>query len=470
MNIRDRIKELRRVRAGDLRPNPRNWRTHPQAQRDALRGVLAEIGYADALIARELPDGGLELLDGHLRAETTPDSEVPVLITDLTDAEASKLLATLDPLAAMAEADKGKLDELLRDVQTSSEAVAAMLTNLAASNGILSGGGEVVEDEVPEPPAVPVTKLGDLWLLGEHRLLCGDSRDSLAWERLTCGAEINVCMTSPPYASQRKYDESSGFKPISPDEYVEWWEPLQQYVREHLASDGSFFVNIKPNAEGLDTELYVFDLVCAMVRQWDWHFATELCWERTGIPKSVSRRFKNQFEPIYQFGLGEWKMRPKSVAHSSSRFPKPRGKGAGNTSWAEHQGSNWIHMSGHQGESGFQWFGDDVGEGMAYPGNRLPTFAGSHEATGHAAAFPVGLPSFFFKAYSDEGDNVADPFMGSGSSLIAAEQLHRRCYGIEISPQYCDVVVKRWETLTGKKAKLEKSHAPKLRKKTLAAT
>src|SRR5437879_4882851 len=75
--IRDRIKELRRVRARDLRPNPKNWRRHPKLQADAMRGVLAEIGYADTLLVRELPDGTLMLIDGHLRAEMTPDVEVP---------------------------------------------------------------------------------------------------------------------------------------------------------------------------------------------------------------------------------------------------------------------------------------------------------------------------------------------------------------------------------------------------------
>ncbi len=99
MKIRDRIKELRRVKASELFASPRNWRTHPQAQQDALRGVLAEVGYADALLARELPDGGLELIDGHLRAETTPDQEVPVLVLDVDQDEANKLLTVLDPLA-----------------------------------------------------------------------------------------------------------------------------------------------------------------------------------------------------------------------------------------------------------------------------------------------------------------------------------------------------------------------------------
>jgi ParB-like chromosome segregation protein Spo0J len=130
MQIRDRIKALRRVRASELRPNPRNWRTHPQDQRDALCGVLAEVGYADALLARELPDGSLELIDGHLRAETTPDMEVPVLVLDLDESEAAKLLALHDPLAAMAQANDETLAELIAEVETDNDAVRALLDRL----------------------------------------------------------------------------------------------------------------------------------------------------------------------------------------------------------------------------------------------------------------------------------------------------------------------------------------------------
>jgi len=150
MQIRDRIQELRRVPASQLRPNPRNWRTHPQRQRDAMRGVLAEIGYADALLARPLPDGTLELIDGHLRAETTPDMEVPVLVLDLTDEEAAKLLAVHDPLAAMAEADDEALGRLLADVETENEALGRLLDEL--------GSGEdeqATEEAAPAEVAVP---------------------------------------------------------------------------------------------------------------------------------------------------------------------------------------------------------------------------------------------------------------------------------------------------------------------------
>ena len=131
MHVRDRIRELRRVKASTLLPNPRNWRTHPAAQRDALRGVLAEVGYADALLARETDDGQLELIDGHLRAETTPDMEVPVLVLDVTAEEAAKLLTLLDPLAALADTNGERLADLLSQVETQNEGVQALLERLA---------------------------------------------------------------------------------------------------------------------------------------------------------------------------------------------------------------------------------------------------------------------------------------------------------------------------------------------------
>jgi hypothetical protein len=130
MKVKNRVKELRLVRAKDLHPNPKNWRTHPREQADALRGILAEVGYADAIKAIETDDG-LMIVDGHLRAETTPDMEVPVLILDLTLEEADKVLATHDVVTMMAGRDEKKLHELLAGVTFQSQAIGAMLENIA---------------------------------------------------------------------------------------------------------------------------------------------------------------------------------------------------------------------------------------------------------------------------------------------------------------------------------------------------
>jgi hypothetical protein len=156
MQIRDRIKELRRVPAGDLRPNPRNWRQHPPAQQDALRGLLAEVGYAGALLARELDDGTLMLIDGHLRAETTPDAVVPVLILDVDASEADKILLTHDPLAGMATVNDQNLQSLLAEVETDSAAIQSMLDTLTASAPGSAPGSEVAPPEMKVPESYQV--------------------------------------------------------------------------------------------------------------------------------------------------------------------------------------------------------------------------------------------------------------------------------------------------------------------------
>ncbi len=161
--IRDRIVELRRIAARELVPNPKNWRRHPARQAAALRGVLEEVGYADALLARQLPDGRLMLIDGHLRAETTLDQLVPVLVLDVDEAEANKLLATLDPLAAMAETDKLALKDLAGLVQTDSAELRELLDGTA---GIAR---ETQQDAIPALPVTPVARLGQIWQLASTR-------------------------------------------------------------------------------------------------------------------------------------------------------------------------------------------------------------------------------------------------------------------------------------------------------------
>ena len=375
MKIRDRVRELRRVKAGDLVPNPKNWRTHPAGQADALRGILAEVGYADALLARELEDGRLMLVDGHLRAETTPDLDVPVLVLDIDEAEADKLLLSLDPLAALAETNAVALDALLREVDTGSEGLQQMYADLAEAAELYQDDAkEIVEDEVPDPPVDPITKPGDLWILGEHRLLCGDSTKAEDVERLMAGAKAEAVVTDPPYG-------------IGSLMHGGTWATKQ----DHQFS---------------------------MMREWD---------------ATTSQKF---FDMIEAMGI-------PSVVWGGNYFSTPPSR-----CWLVWDKPEFPTMSSAE----LAWTNMDKNAKRI----ECPR---AHQADGakeHATQKPVRVMSWSLEFVPD--GLVYDPFLGSGTTLIAAEQLGRKCYGMEISPQYCDVIVKRWETLTGKKAELEASN------------
>lgn len=147
VEIRDRIRELRRVSAKDLRANPKNWRKHPDYQKRAMQGIFQEVGIADAAIGYESEDGQITLIDGHLRADIMGDDLIPVLILDVNETEADKLLAALDPLAGMAETDFGKLEELVRSFETDDEALREFYAELAGMEAELDEQlGEDLED------------------------------------------------------------------------------------------------------------------------------------------------------------------------------------------------------------------------------------------------------------------------------------------------------------------------------------
>lgn len=279
-------------------------------------------------------------------------------------------------------------------------------------------------------------KPGDVWAMENHRLICGDCRDSTTWDKLLQGVKANGVFTSPPYAEQRK--EQYGGVPAS--EYVAWWEAVQANVKEHLAADGSFFVNIKAHSEDGQRSLYTLDLVAAMVRRFGWQFRDDFVWTHSGTPgdAEMMHRFKNQHEPIYWFTLQEgFKFRPLTVRHESDGAVLVSPKNPG--------------LERIQGKRGGALVGATVGHGLAFPGNVISVGKNNDESTGgHVAAFPVGLPDFFIRAYSDTGDVWFDPFCGSGTTIIAAEQNGRRGMGIEVLPKYCSVILERWEKTTGK--------------------
>jgi site-specific DNA-methyltransferase (adenine-specific)/site-specific DNA-methyltransferase (cytosine-N4-specific) len=264
---------------------------------------------------------------------------------------------------------------------------------------------------------------GQVWKCGTHFVICGDCREDETWQQLLDAAgvgKVNGVFTSPPYAEQRK--KQYGGVPTA--EYIAWWEAVQANVRAHLADDGSFFVNIKPHCVDGERVLYVFDLVLAMQRRWGWRFVDELCWHhRDALPGKFLYRFKNQFEPIFHFSLG------KRIRFDPYRFAKP----------TKRQPTAPLKIS----PSGNWATNNVVKDGIALPGNVISVPLGSNSESVQAASFPMRLPAFFIRVYSDPDDVWVDPFLGSGTTIVAAHQNGRRGLGIEKLPKYCSVVLER---------------------------
>jgi DNA modification methylase len=400
-SMRDRIVELRRVPARELLPNPRNWRRHPPAQVAALRGALDDIGYANALLARETPDG-LELIDGHLRAETTPDQEVPVLVLDVTGEEAAKILATLDPLAAMAETDEEALRELLSEVSIESADLLSYLQGLAGEEESKNGWADR-QDSVPEITE-SVTKPGDLWILGRHRLLCGDATNSDDVKRLTDGRKAALFHTDPPYM----VDYVGSDRPS----HGKNWSELYREV--DISDAEAFFRATFANA---------IDVCKADAAWYCWHAhkraaLIERIWDELDV---LNHQQIIWVKPsiLHGYAYYPWQHEPCLMGWRKGHKPKHDGK---NTAEAT---SVWQ----------LDW------EGKArVVGNEHPTQK------------PVELFAIPMRKHTKRGDVCYEPFAGSGSQLIAAEREGRACYALEVEPHFCDVVVRRWEELTKQKA------------------
>ena len=391
MVMKDRIKELRRVPASELRANPKNWRRHPPAQEAALRGVLDEIGFADALIARETDDG-LELIDGHLRQEVMGDQPVPVLVLDVTEDEADKLLLTLDPLAMMAHADTDQLLELLRDNPFESQAVADMLEALVNGERLpMPDLTEPMEDPGPQIDRADElrekwqTERGQIWEVGRHRLMCGDSTDPDDCTRLLSAATLQLILTDPPYGVA--YD-GSGKNP-------RWRSDGAVITNDDLGVGQEQFWYEAIRHWPLDGDAYVFAAAGPL------NMALAKAMESAGI---TQHQWIIWVKDRFTLGRSHFHYRHEHIFYGWK----------GNSSW---QGSRTV---------------DSVWE-VARP----------HASPEHPTMKPVELLRPAVENSSERSGLIGDPFTGAGATMVAAEQLGRICYGMEIEPKYVAVTLER---------------------------
>ena len=271
---------------------------------------------------------------------------------------------------------------------------------------------EVEEDEVPEVPVEAITKPGDLWILGEHRVLCGDSTIESDVSKLFDGGSSDICFTSPPYALGKSVG-LSGNKEMSKkknaydnhiDSPEEWESLMTKWFNASKEFVSCWLVNVQPLA-GNKRSLIKF------INEESIRLCDILTWD------------KGHSAPQMAAGV------------MGSRY-------------------EWIVIFGKEGQSRsipFSSWRGTIQSVYNAPPQRKNEFSGVHAAT-----MPIHLPVWIMQELCDSIKSVYDPFCGTGTTLIAAEQLGRKCYGMEISPNYCDVIMKRWENLTGKKAVLAK--------------
>jgi len=399
-----------------LTPNPSNWRVHPPAQREALAGVLSEVGWAGALLWNERTS---RLVDGHLRLDVALRENrdaVPVLIGNWTDAQEKEILATLDPIAAMAEADSAQLDALLREVNSGSAAVMDMLAGLAEDAGLyldekpIGAGGDEFDSSVQEGETR--AKRGDLWQLGQHRLLVDDCTIAANVARLMGGDRWQLLVTSPPYNSGNggyKTDYHGKTKLFyvgqtddrTEAEWVSFCDDVLNATQAVAEDNLSVVVwNVMYNArcrQGYGKLMFAGTHPFTVKET--------ICWDKgMGFPTASKGILSRNWELVFILSKGE-----KYFTTQGENEPR----------WAK-----WdIPRPREQDET-------------------------------HRATYPVEFAERAITDFSPSGAVVLDPFSGSGTTLIACERLGRKCYGTEIEPRYADVIIRRYEAETGQTAQL----------------
>jgi len=384
--------------AAQLLANPRNWRIHPKVQQDALSGVLREVGWVQNVIVNQRTG---YVVDGHARVALaiSQGGPVPVVYVDLDENEEAIILASLDPLAGMAVTDKDLLGAMLKEITVNDEDLRKMLAGLATYTGITDAPflGLTDEDAAPEPPAEPTTVCGDVWLLGRHRLMCGDATDVTAVERLMNGAKADLCITDPPYNVDYTGKTKDALK-IMGDRKDD--TDFVQFLRDAYASIG---LAVKDGAS-----VYVFH-----ADTFGHHFRQEF----------ISAGF-------HLSGVCVWRKQTMVMGRSDFHW--------------QHEPILYGWKEGHA----HGWYGDRKQ-------TTVWDFDRPLRSTEHPTMKPVMLLEYPLGLSSKSGDLVLDLFGGSGSTLIVCQKNHRTAALMEIDPKYCDVIIKRFQDFTGEDACLE---------------
>ncbi|HEX4511660.1 MAG TPA: site-specific DNA-methyltransferase [Burkholderiaceae bacterium] len=237
-------------------------------------------------------------------------------------------------------------------------------------------------------------------------------------------ASVDLVVTSPPYADQR----ASTYGGVRADDYVEWFLPRARALRRVLRPGGSFVLNIKEKVVGGERHTYVLELILALKRE-GWLWTEEYVWhKRNCFPGKWPNRFRDAWERCLHFTVERrFKMNQDAVRVPMGDWARKRLRAL--------DGNDLVRHDSQVGNAFSKNIANWVGRDLAYPTNvlHLATECSNRE---HSAAYPTSLPQWFISLFTDPGDVVLDPFVGSGATLEAARSLGRRGIGIEISPEF----------------------------------
>jgi len=408
---RNRITGHAEVAPASLLPHPANWRRHPTRQQRALAGALGEVGWVAQVMVNRTSG---HLVDGHLRLELAlarGEPTIPVAYVELSEAEERLVLASLDPLAAMADTDRDALALLLAGVTPSDEALTRMLAELADRNGIIPAGlGD--PDAVPEVPdeADLYVRPGDRWQLGEQRLLCGDATDPGDVARLLAGEEPTLLVTDPPYG-------------VSLD--MEWRDRaglnrLGRAEPSYLRGEGHRATSISGDTIADWSAAYA--LVPSLEVAYVWHATSHLIEVGQGLA-AIGFELRQQIV---------WAKTVPVISRSAYNW--------------QHEPCWYAVRAGCTAH----WQGDTSQTTVWQLASPKMTHGGSAEAKfDHPTQKPIEAMT---RPLRNHAGDAYDPFVGSGTTLIAAELLGRRGYAMELEPRYVQVTIERWQTFTGRRA------------------
>lgn len=465
------------ARLGDLKPDPKNARKHGQRNLTTIVSALREVGAARSIVIDEknVVLAGNATLEAAAKAgiqrvqvvDTDGDTLVAVRRRGLSRKDKARL-ALFDNRAA--ELADGWDEDVLRELAASGVSLEGLWTDeeLAALMGATGEPGLTDPDHVPAPRKTSIRR-GDMIALGEHRLLCGDATKGDDLARLLGDDRLDFVITSPPYNVNIKY--RSHHDRAERDEYLAFIGATVGAFMSRLERGRFVGWNI-----GVSPRTFPAHQVVTLEAH-GLEFYRQIVWKKSGVaypvfPSTLRTKRIRHYKPNYTHELvhvlqapgegrpaavpcalcqggGKMAIRelPAAEAHETVQLLVNGGEALlGDEAFPDRRYQNdvWeIHQS--QATTGLKTVGER-GSGLLHGGKS------SHRVKEHPAPFPVEVPRALMSFLAGPGERVYDPFGGSGSTLIACQQLKRRARLMEIDPVYCQIVVDRWEAFTGQQA------------------